>query len=131
MNLATHGLTTSRVNALQELYLDLMKRSLTRFIDDGAWQLLWPVGKRSWKRRVVAPVQWALGRAGLALCRRLPRDEDALYEGHRYSNPPDAETYLGLRSLNQLQAAVVDVLQHGVPGDLMETGVWRGGAVIF
>jgi hypothetical protein len=38
---------------------------------------------------------------------------------------------VGLRRLDNLQACVEDVLRQGVPGDLIETGVWRGGAVIL
>jgi len=33
--------------------------------------------------------------------------------------------------LDNLQSCVVDVLERDVPGDLIETGVWRGGATIF
>jgi O-methyltransferase len=38
---------------------------------------------------------------------------------------------IGLRRLDNLQACIEDVLEQGIPGDLMETGVWRGGAAIF
>lgn len=38
---------------------------------------------------------------------------------------------IGLRRLESLQAYVLDVLHRGIPGDLIETGVWRGGAAIF
>jgi hypothetical protein len=40
-------------------------------------------------------------------------------------------TMLPLVRLNQLQSCVMDVLRRGVPGDMIETGVWRGGATIF
>jgi O-methyltransferase len=33
--------------------------------------------------------------------------------------------------MQNLQECIIDVLQRGVPGDLVETGVWRGGATIF
>ena len=33
--------------------------------------------------------------------------------------------------LDSLQACILDVLLKGILGDLIETGVWRGGAVIF
>jgi hypothetical protein len=33
--------------------------------------------------------------------------------------------------MNNLEDCVVGVLRNGVPGDLIETGVWRGGATIF
>jgi O-methyltransferase len=45
--------------------------------------------------------------------------------------PVHAETMIGVPGLNQLQHAVETVLMERVPGDLMETGVWRGGASIF
>src|SRR6187402_261157 len=33
--------------------------------------------------------------------------------------------------LDHLQTCVEDVIRRDVPGDLLEAGVWRGGAVIF
>jgi len=33
--------------------------------------------------------------------------------------------------LDNIESCIVDVLTHGIPGDLIETGVWRGGATIF
>ncbi len=45
--------------------------------------------------------------------------------------PTLADTMIGLKRLDNLQSCVEDVLAHNVPGDLIETGVWRGGASIF
>jgi hypothetical protein len=42
-----------------------------------------------------------------------------------------AVTMLPMARLDNLQFCVEDVIQKGVPGDLIETGVWRGGATIF
>ena len=42
-----------------------------------------------------------------------------------------AVTLLPLGRLDNLRNCVAEVLQQGVPGDLIETGVWRGGATIF
>jgi hypothetical protein len=44
---------------------------------------------------------------------------------------PGAETMIGLRRLDNLDACIRTVLEDDVPGDLMECGVWRGGASIF
>lgn len=44
---------------------------------------------------------------------------------------PDAETMIGMPRLDNLDACVRTVLKDRVPGDLMECGVWRGGASIF
>ena len=38
---------------------------------------------------------------------------------------------IGMPRLNNLQDCVEQVLADGVPGDLIETGVWRGGAAIL
>ncbi|MBK8009913.1 MAG: class I SAM-dependent methyltransferase [Deltaproteobacteria bacterium] len=45
--------------------------------------------------------------------------------------PSMAHTMIGEMRLQQLQHAIEDVLAANVPGDLIETGVWRGGATIF
>jgi O-methyltransferase len=45
--------------------------------------------------------------------------------------PADAETMVGFRRLDQLTKCAVDVCEQGIPGDLLEAGVWRGGACIL
>ena len=45
--------------------------------------------------------------------------------------PVVAPTMIGVARLDNLQRCVESVLEDGIPGDLIETGVWRGGAVIF
>jgi O-methyltransferase len=45
--------------------------------------------------------------------------------------PPTAETMIGLKRLDNIEHCIRDVVSRGVPGDLIETGVWRGGACIF
>jgi hypothetical protein len=42
-----------------------------------------------------------------------------------------AVSMLSLHRLNHLQSCIEDVLAHEIGGDLIETGVWRGGATIF
>ena len=70
--------------------------------------------------------------------------QDTAYASQNHSNPyqekvrengldwPDAaHTMIGLHRLNNLQFCVEDVLQNNTLGDLIKTGVWRGGASIF
>lgn len=45
--------------------------------------------------------------------------------------PANATTMVGLRRLDHLQDCVETVIQEGVEGNLIETGVWRGGASIL
>lgn len=42
-----------------------------------------------------------------------------------------AVSMLPLARMENIEACVVDVVRNKVPGDLIETGVWRGGATIF
>ena len=45
--------------------------------------------------------------------------------------PLRAHTMIGSRRLANLRELTEQVVQRGVPGDLIETGVWRGGACIM
>ena len=47
-----------------------------------------------------------------------------------YMNGP-AISMLPLSRMENIQKCVTDIIDKGVPGDLIETGVWRGGATIF
>jgi hypothetical protein len=42
-----------------------------------------------------------------------------------------AVSMLPLGRLDNIENCIVDVIHQGVPGDLIETGVWRGGATIL
>jgi O-methyltransferase len=50
-------------------------------------------------------------------------------EGHDW--PSSAETMIGHKRLDNIQHCIETVLTESVPGDFIETGVWRGGAAIF
>ena len=56
-------------------------------------------------------------------------DEKTRTEGRDW--PLVAHTMIGLKRLDNLKFCIEDVLARGVPGDLIEAGVWRGGATIF
>ena len=42
-----------------------------------------------------------------------------------------AHTMIGTKRLNNVQVCVEAALAEGIPGDLIETGVWRGGTTIL
>jgi len=85
------------------LYLDLLKRSLTNtmFAVEPDCD---PNNEEAW--------------------RYLPD-----FKRHYIDGP--AVSMLPLARLDNIQHCVLDVIEHDVPGDLIETGVWRGGATIF
>jgi hypothetical protein len=45
--------------------------------------------------------------------------------------PSVAHTMVSLKRLDNVQYCMEEVLRNRVPGDVIETGVWRGGATIF
>jgi cephalosporin hydroxylase len=52
-----------------------------------------------------------------------------LYEGKIW--PEKGDTMIGYLRLNNLGFCIQQVLADKIPGDFIETGVWRGGACIF
>lgn len=91
-------------NPLAAAYLDLVKGCLTRSLfPDARWDA--------------------------DLVRVLPFDAALREDGRDW--PTEAETMVGHRRLDSLQACVETVVRERVPGDLLEAGVWRGGASIL
>jgi hypothetical protein len=45
--------------------------------------------------------------------------------------PEDAVTMIGFQRLSNLEFCIKDVIENNIEGDLIETGVWKGGACIF
>jgi hypothetical protein len=84
-----------------ELYIDLLKRSLTNtiFRDE-------PDANQDDTVRYVA-------------------------EAITHYQKSPAISMLPLARFDNLQFCITDIIQSGVRGDLVETGVWRGGATIF
>jgi O-methyltransferase len=112
----------------QGLYLDLMKNCLTRIAFPEKYAPIKPQ-KTLLRRMAFALCQKVLSPLDLEIVRRKEFDLRAREEGLDW--PGDAETMVGVKRLHNLEVCITDVLRQGVPGDLIETGVWRGGASIF
>jgi len=110
-----------------ELYLELLKRSLTGMVSGHEFESVVPATE--WKRRVIGALSKVLGRRGIELVRHVPVDVAKREQGLDW--PAHAVSMIGMRRMDNLQECIVDALRRGVPGDLMETGVWRGGATIL
>lgn len=54
-----------------------------------------------------------------------------LHREYGWDWPSKAHTMIGVKRLSNLRTLTERVIRNGVPGDLMETGVWRGGACIL
>ena len=106
------------------LYLDLLQRALTRAgFDD---EVVTPLDSTAPLDRVARRLA---RRSGAEVVRRSTPDPRRREVGADL--PAGAETMVGLKRLANIRECVETVVRDGVPGDLVETGVWRGGASIF
>ncbi len=112
----------------QTLYLDLLKRVLTRYGFDERFREV-QFHKGSLARVVAWPLQRLLRLKSYVLCRPNVADLAARERGADW--PANAETMIGLKRLQNIETCALDVLRNRVPGDFIETGIWRGGASIF
>jgi O-methyltransferase len=108
------------------LYIDLLKKALTF--------LLWQAADGSIKWQNPSLMQRAKASAREIFRRKYAGDRRMNLQELRLGGrdwPVLAHTMIGLKRMDNLQRCVQDVIEKGIPGDLIETGVWRGGATIF
>ena len=114
------------------LYLDLLKRTLTGAVAEDNDSILGGVrtaGSPLFRKNVAHAVGRFVGRFGYEIALKKPYDPKAREMG--YDWPARADSMIGLRRMDNIQHCVETVIKDGIPGDLIETGVWRGGATIF
>lgn len=86
------------------LYLDLIERVIiNRIYED-------PPTGRSWRKRYFFRPEW----------RDIGRDQ-----------PSVAHSMIGAARMANLRMLLEDAIRRDIPGDFIETGVWRGGACIY
>jgi O-methyltransferase len=101
----------------EKLYLELLKKCVGNFIYDDDLDVM----------RGTFAVDAATG--NFVTDHAAPSTPYRKYYGGVW--PSRAHTMIGIPRLDNIQACVEDVLNRGIPGDLIETGVWRGGSTIF
>jgi O-methyltransferase len=117
---------------LRSLYLDLVKRSLTGALAEDNDSILGGVrtaGARTLTRRVANAVGNATQKVGVEIAVKKPYDHALRESGLDW--PARAESMIGLKRMTNIQDCIATIVADDVPGDLIETGVWRGGACIF
>jgi O-methyltransferase len=105
------------------MYLDLLRNYLTRYGEDE----LIPV--RAMGHPVIRRALNALARRNFRLVRLHRFDAEKRDRGLDW--PTAADTMIGMQRLTNLQRCVETVLAEDISGDLVECGVWRGGACIL
>lgn len=114
-----------------QLYLDLLKQALTfNLWDEPPQEAALDVSQLGLLERYYSKKLHArLGEQNLKFTKPIhvtpeQREEGLIWPGY-------ADSMIGLKRMNNVQLAVETVLREGIAGDLIETGVWRGGASIF
>lgn len=115
----------------EDLYLNLLKRALSFTL----WQEppipldTFNYQRSPLKRLVISSISRILRYKHYRLVIQRDFSTDQREEGKIW--PGYADTMIGLKRLDNLQFCIETVIREGVEGDLIETGVWRGGACIF
>lgn len=113
-----------------DLYLDLVKTSLTGALsEENDIVLGGRRGEGSWKYRVANRVADVARYFDIEMVRKYPYDRADRERG--LDRPGRAESMIGLRRMDNIRFCVETVLCEKIPGDLVEAGVWRGGATVF
>ncbi len=127
----TETASGTRTDQAVDRYLDLTAKMLTRYGFEGRTKnvgfprrsyesYLWTLLLRAVKGRDIRLAE--PGEFG-------PKQAARREEGRDW--PADAETMIGLKRLANIRSCLERVLADGVPGDFVETGVWRGGGSIY
>ena len=108
----------------RQLYIDLIKRCVLNvpYVDAE----LNPIQPHGWIRKAVLG---AFRRAHIQLAHVRRGDYERRLAGHDFSDI--AHSMLSLKRLDNVQMCVETILREKIPGDLIETGVMRGGTVIL
>jgi O-methyltransferase len=108
----------------ENLYIDMIKRSVLNipYVDAE----INPIQPHGSFRKLVLKV---FRSAGIQLAHVRRGNYKARLEGHDFSDV--AHSMLSMQRLDNVQYTVETILREKIPGDLIETGVMRGGAVIL
>lgn len=117
---------------LRGLYLDLLKRSLTGALERDNDTILGGVrtqGMRDWRKKLANGVGNLASRFDLEIAYKKAYDPERREQGRDW--PSRAVSMVGLKRMENIEECITRIQEDGVPGDLIETGVWRGGSCIF
>jgi O-methyltransferase len=111
---------------MANLYLELLKQCVLG-ITVGETELIPVVRKNPFKKAIIS----AFARRGYQIVSPQIINRQDREHGWINSHIRHGETMIGRARLHNIQYCIEQILKDQIPGDLIETGVWRGGACIF
>lgn len=117
-------------------YIELLKLAVSEGLHPRGSALVPTVSERPGTARPGPWVRYGIRKVlslnGYELARRVQVSPSVLSEGRYDPRLPFAgETMIGLKRLDNVRHCIETIIDEDVPGDLIETGVWRGGCSIF
>ena len=111
-------------------YLDLLKKVLIDYdkIDSMEIHPL-SIVNPNWKTFFLYPLDKLLRKRNFSINKLKYVSKEERIEGLDW--PAYAKTMIGFKRLTNIENCLRTIKEDGIKGDLIETGVWRGGAVIF
>jgi O-methyltransferase len=111
-------------NTSRTLYINLFKKALLDTLHgDQEYKPVLTGG------RLFNCVKKYLAWRGLVACEKITVRGEARSDGRDW--PARGLTMIGSKRLDSLQDCIESVIREEIPGDLIETGVWRGGTTLF
>jgi O-methyltransferase len=123
---------TASARDVRSRYLELMRRNLTRYGMHEQIPEQWPLRRRLlFKTMNHIIVRGHSNRLAGDAPDARPNPIAQRKRDLGLDWPAEAETMIGMTRLTSLQKCVETVIADEIPGDLIECGVWRGGACIL
>ena len=114
----------------QSLYIELLKRTLIDYSKINSYEYHpLSIVNVNWKTHILFWLDKLLRTRKFAICKLKFVEEKNRLNG--YDWPANATTMIGLNRLNNIEYCIYSIINDNVPGDFIETGVWRGGAAIL
>ncbi len=111
-------------------YIDLLKKTLIDYSNIDMYEY-YPLIKENpnWKTFILFPLDKLLRTRNFIISKRKFVNRENRING--YDWPANAMTMIGLNRLNNIERCIHSIHNDKIEGDILEAGVWRGGATIL
>ena len=113
-----------------QMYIDLLKKVLIDYprIQYDEYKTL-RAYTPNWRMNLLIRLDNLFRTRNFAICKRVKPVEEDRIVGKDW--PIYADTMIGLKRLDNIDYCLNKIIDDKIPGDVIETGVWRGGATIL
>lgn len=111
-------------------YIDLLKKVLIDYFNINSYEY-YPltIENPNWKTAILFQLDKLLRTRNFIISKRKFVINENRING--YDWPANAATMIGLNRLNNIEYCIHSIKNDNIDGDLIEAGVWRGGATIL